>query len=143
MSSPYEQEIDDLLAQYRSRRDEVTETRRRINEATGTATAKRQAVKVTVTAQGEVTAIEFPTGAYRSLAPKELADLLITTIREARADAQAQVNDLMADKLPEGVKMADILAGTADPKKFLPETPYLPKSILDFVDRSGDGNVSR
>lgn len=87
MSSPYDQQIEDLLEQYRRQRAEAVETRQRINGTTSTATAPRQAVKITVGAQGEVTAIEFPTGAYRRMAPKELADVLLTTIRQARSEA--------------------------------------------------------
>lgn len=134
MSSPYDQEIENLLEQYRKQREEAVETRRQINELTSTATAQRRTVKVTVSAQGEVTGIEFPTGAYRRLAPKELADILITTIQQARADALERVGDLMSEKLPPGVTMAGLLRGEVDPKQLLPEDPAMPDAVRDYVD---------
>ncbi|MEW2520817.1 YbaB/EbfC family nucleoid-associated protein [Actinacidiphila alni] len=134
MSTPYDRSIEELLALYRRQREEAVETRRRINEVTGTATAPRQAVKVTVGAQGEVTALEFPTGAYRRMAPKELADLLVSTIAEARADALDKVSDAVSPGLPEGVTVGGLLRGEADPLAFLPEDPAMPDQVRDYLD---------
>ncbi|MEW2545796.1 YbaB/EbfC family nucleoid-associated protein [Streptomyces sp. NPDC047002] len=137
MTSPYDQPIEDLLAQYRAQREAAVETRRRINETTGTATAPRQTVKVTVGAQGEVTAIEFPTSAYRRLPPKELAEVLMTTIAQARADAMEKVGDLMSDQLPPGVTMGGLLKGEVDPTQLLAEDPTMPDSVKEYVDKGG------
>ncbi|MEC3997659.1 YbaB/EbfC family nucleoid-associated protein [Actinacidiphila sp. DG2A-62] len=134
MSTPYDQDIEELLALYRRQREEAAETRRRINEVTGTATAPRQAVKVTVGAQGDVTAIEFPTGAYRRMAPKELADALLATIREARAEALEKVAELTSLALPPGVKVADLLRGEVDPAAILPDDPAMPDTVRDYID---------
>src|SRR4051812_29691613 len=94
MTSPYDAQIEELLDQYRRQREQAVQTRQRINEITGTATAKRQTVKVTATAQGAITSIEFPTNAYKSLPPKELADVLMTTIEQAREDAMGRIGHL-------------------------------------------------
>jgi DNA-binding protein YbaB len=134
MSTPYDEGIEDMLALYQKQRAEAAETRRRINETTGTATAPRQSVKVAVNAQGEVTAIEFPTGAYRRMAPKELADLLMTTLAEARADAMAKVAELTDLRLPPGVRAADLLQGKVDPTAILSEDPTMPESVRDYID---------
>ena len=133
-STPYDQGIEDLLALYQQQRAEVAETRRRINDVTGTATAPRQTVKVTVGAQGDVTAIEFPTGAYRRMAPKELADAMLAVIAQARAAAMEQVAELTELGLPSGVSPADLLQGKADPTALLPETPAMPDSVRDYID---------
>jgi len=134
MTSPYDEEIERLLAQYRQQREEAAATRQRINETTGTATAPRQTVKVTVGAQGDVTAIEFPTGAYRRLAPKELADILLATIQQARADAMERVGDLMTVQLPEGVTMQGLIKGEVDPLRLLPQAPGMPDSVREYID---------
>ncbi|TDT97832.1 YbaB/EbfC DNA-binding family protein [Streptomyces sp. 846.5] len=133
MSTPYDQGIEDMLTLYRTQRAEATETRRRINETTGTATAPRQSVKVTVSAQGEVTAIEFPTGAYRRMAPKELAETLMATLTEARADAMTKVAELTDLRLPPGVRVGDLLEGRADPTTILSEDPTMPDSVRDYI----------
>ncbi|MER7922932.1 YbaB/EbfC family nucleoid-associated protein [Streptomyces sp. NPDC096057] len=139
MPGPYEQQIEDLLEQYRRQRDEAAETRRRINQTTSTVTAPRQTVKITVGAQGEVTAIEFPTGAYRRMAPKELADVLLTTLRQARAEALEGVSGVLADRLPPGVTVPDLLQGRVDPAAVLPEDPAMPDSVRDYVDHGFKG----
>ncbi|WP_329530456.1 YbaB/EbfC family nucleoid-associated protein [Streptomyces sp. NBC_01450] len=139
MSTPYDQKIEELLAQYREQRDESAETRRRINEVSATVTAPRQAVKVTVGAQGQISAIEFPTGAYRRMAPKELADLLITTIQEARAKALEQVGEVVSTELPEGVTMSDLLQGRVQPAAVLTEEPAMPASVREYIDHGHSG----
>ncbi|MCX5135012.1 YbaB/EbfC family nucleoid-associated protein [Streptomyces sp. NPDC060011] len=139
MPSPYDQQIEDLLEQYRRQREQAAETRRRINATTSTATAPRQTVKVTVGAQGEVTAIEFPTGAYRRMAPKELADVLLATIQQARSEALDGVAGVLAGELPSGVTVADLLQGRVDPTALLPEDPAMPDSVRDYVDHGFQG----
>lgn len=96
-------------------------------------------MKITVGAQGEVTAIEFPTGAYRRMAPKELADVLLTTLRQARAEALEGVAGVLADRLPPGVTVPDLLQGRVDPAAVLPEDPAMPDSVRDYVDHGFKG----
>ncbi|MDC2959595.1 MULTISPECIES: YbaB/EbfC family nucleoid-associated protein [Streptomyces] len=139
MPGPYDQQIEDLLAQYRRQRDAAAETRRRINETTATVTAPRQTVKITVGAQGEVTAVEFPTGAYRRMAPRELADVLLTTLQQARAEALRSVAGVLADGLPPGVTVPDLLQGRIDPDAVLPEDPAMPDPVRDYVDHGFQG----
>jgi DNA-binding protein YbaB len=145
MTTPYDRQIEELLAEYRTQRENALELRRRINETTGTATAPKQAVKVTVSAEGEVTAIEFPTGAFRRMAPKELADVLISTIQQARAKAMAATAELMNPHLPAGVTTADLLEGKADPTTLLSEEPAMPDPVRDYVNHGyrRDSNATR
>lgn len=133
MTTPYDQGIEDMLALYQKQRAEASETRRRINEVTGTGTAPRQSVKVTVTAQGELTAVEFPTGAYHRMAPKELSEALMAAFAEARADAMTKVTELTDLRLPPGVRVADLVEGRVDPTALLPETPGMPASVSDYL----------
>ncbi|SEL30945.1 YbaB/EbfC family nucleoid-associated protein [Streptacidiphilus jiangxiensis] len=133
MTTPYDQGIEDMLALYQKQRAESADTRRRINEVTGTGSAPRQAVKVTVTAHGELTAVEFPTGAYHRMAPKELADALMAAFAEARADALTKVAELTDLRLPPGVRVADLMEGKVDPGALLPESPGMPDSVSDYL----------
>ena len=133
MTSPYDQEIEDLLALYRKQRTEAAEARRRINEVTGTATAPRQTVKATVSAQGEVTAIEFPTGAYHRMAPKELSEALLNTIRQARANALEAVAEVSSQGLPAGVRITDLLEGRVDATDLLTEEPGMPDEVREYL----------
>lgn len=134
MTSHYDQEIDDLLALYRKQRDAAAETRRRVNEATGTGFAPRQSVKATVTVQGEVTAIEFPTGAWRRMAPKELSEALLAALAQARAKALEAAAELTGLDLPPGVSAADLLQGRVDATALLPQEPGMPDQVRDYLD---------
>jgi DNA-binding protein YbaB len=138
-ATPYDQQIEDLLKLYRAQREEAAETRRRINETAATATAPRQTVKVTVSAQGEVTAVEFPTGAYRRMAPKELAEVLITTIQQARAQALEEAGAVVSAQMPPGVAVADLLQGRIDPAAVLLDDPEMPDHVRDYVDHGFQG----
>jgi DNA-binding protein YbaB len=134
MPSPYDEQIEELLAEYRDAREQAVETRRRINEVQATATAPRQVVKITVGAQGQVTALEFPTAAYRNLPPKELSKVIMATLEQARAQALSAVSEVTLGRLLDGVSPADLLQGRVDPQSLLPEELELPDAVRAYVE---------
>ncbi|GAA1909043.1 YbaB/EbfC family nucleoid-associated protein [Streptantibioticus ferralitis] len=134
MPSPYDQQIEDLLAQYRDAREQAVDTRRRINEVEATVTAPRRAVKVTVGAQGQVTALEFPTNAYRTMAPKELSKLIVSTLQQARAQALEKVMETALGPLPGGLSPAALAQGDIDLRALLPEEVELPDAVRAYVE---------
>jgi DNA-binding protein YbaB len=97
-----DEQIEQLIAEYRDQRAKVDDVQRRIADVSTTVTAPKQVVEVTVSGQGEVTGIAFPTGAYKRMPPKELADVLIATLGEARTRSVQQVAALVAEQLPAG-----------------------------------------
>jgi DNA-binding protein YbaB len=130
----YDQEIDDLLTEYRERRAKAGELRRTIEEIAVSVTAPRAAVKVTVNAQGQVAAIEFPTGGYKRMPPAELAATLMDTIGEATQKALAAVRELMTPELPAGLNFMELLQGKADLATVLPEEPSMPDAVREYVE---------
>jgi DNA-binding protein YbaB len=141
MSSPYDDQIEELLAQYRDAREQAVESRGRINEVEATVTAPRQVVKVTVGAQGQVTGLDFPTAAYRNLPPKDLSKAILAAIEQARAQAMAKVVEALGDTMPgmpAGVSLTDMLQGRFDPRALLPEELMLPDAVREYVD-NGSG----
>ncbi|MFJ8158966.1 YbaB/EbfC family nucleoid-associated protein [Streptomyces sp. NPDC094468] len=145
MTSRYDEEIENLLTLYRKQRAEAGEARRRINEVTGTATAPRKVVTATVSAQGEVTAIEFPTGAYRRMASKELSEIMLATLRQARARALTSAADITSAGLPAGVNITDLIEGKVDVAAILDDEPKSPPSVGEYLshgrpDVAKDGN---
>jgi DNA-binding protein YbaB len=125
----YEQQAEELAAAYEAQRARTTELRRKITEATGTATSPRKSIKVTVSARGDVTAIEFPTEAYKRMPPKELSEALLATIGEARNKALESVRDAMAADLPKGLNFIEMLKGNAN----VAVSPPTEEDIPDFV----------
>ncbi|MFD7917706.1 YbaB/EbfC family nucleoid-associated protein [Streptomyces sp. NPDC059740] len=134
MSTPYDQQIEDLLAEYRDAREQAADTRQQINDIKVTVTAPRQVVKVTVGAQGQVLALDFPTAAYRNLAPKDLSRVICTALEQARAKALSQVMEMTIGKLPKGVTPADMVTGNFDPRDLFPKEIELPEVVRDFVE---------
>ncbi|WP_371503129.1 YbaB/EbfC family nucleoid-associated protein [Kitasatospora sp. NBC_00374] len=135
MSTPYDQRIDELMEEYRSRRAAAGDLQRRLREISASATAPRQTVKVTVGAQGELTAVAFPTGAYRRLAPAELAEAILAAARDARQQALGLAGEAIAAHLPQEVPAVDFLQGTADLTALLPEEPPVLDAVRAYVER--------
>ncbi|MEU9123881.1 YbaB/EbfC family nucleoid-associated protein [Streptomyces sp. NPDC048506] len=135
MASPYDERIEELLEEYRRQRQEAGELQQRLREISATGTAPRQTVKVTVGAQGELTGVEFPTGAYRRMAPAELTEAILGAARSAREAALAQAGELMASHLPAEIPAVDFLQGTADLTAMLPEQPSMPEAVRAYVEQ--------
>jgi DNA-binding protein YbaB len=125
----YEQQVEELTAAYEAQRAKTMELRRKITETTGSATAPRKSIKVTVSARGDVTAIEFPTEAYKRMPPKELSEVLLATIGKAKSAALKSVKDTMAAELPKGLNYIEMLKGNADAAITAPTEADMP----DFV----------
>lgn len=138
-SSPYDQHIEELLGAYRRERAQIGDLQRRMREVKASATAPRQALKVTVDSQGEVTAIEFPTGAYKRMAPVELAQMLVSTIQKARTIAVEEAAEILSGHLPAGMSAVDLLQGKADFGALLPETPAMAEEVQEYVANGRPG----
>jgi hypothetical protein len=134
VTTPYDDEIDDLLRDYQDQRARLGDLQRCINGVAVTVTASRQVVRVTVGAQGQLLSVEFPTGAYRRLTPAELAEVLMTTVGQARDEAIAEVASMVAGGLPEGLDAEELLRGKADLTGILPEDPRMPDTVRAYVE---------
>jgi DNA-binding protein YbaB len=142
MATPYDQQIEDLLAEYRDAREEAADAFQQLGDIRATAVAPRQVVKVTVGGRGEVMALDFPTGAFRNMAPKDLSRVIMATLEEARGKAMAQAMEVGLGGLPEGIKPADMMSGNFDPRDLLPKEMKLPEAVREFIER-GVGPVKR
>jgi DNA-binding protein YbaB len=131
--SGYSDDIEELMTRYRERRARAGELQRQIAEITGNAVAQRQTVKVTVNVQGEITALEFPTGAYKRMTPVELAETITATAREAKAKALENLKTLMLPELPNGLNFMDLIQGKADLATALPEEPPLLDEVREYI----------
>jgi hypothetical protein len=124
---------DDYLAQYREQVARLGETQRRLGEIACTAVAPRQAVSVTVGHGGVVTAISFPTGAYKRMAPKELAAVLMDTVHAAREMAIDEAGEILAPSLPPGLNARAMLTGQVDLPSLLPTNPGMSEQSREIL----------
>lgn len=130
MVEKYQQEYDQQVAQ-------LAQTRQSFQEISCTATAPRKAVSVTATFGGKITAISFPTGAYKRMAPAELTTAVLNTVQEAQRLAEEAAAKAMAPSLPEGVDAASLLRGEADLQELLTmHTASRPDFMEDLTDLS-------
>jgi hypothetical protein len=90
-------------------------------------------VKVKVGAQGDLQSIEFPTGAYKRMAPNELAEAIMGAVAEAKAKASDQLRELMQPMLPRGIDFSELMQGKADMSKALPSDPAMPDAVRDYI----------
>lgn len=123
MSTGYEQQLEEALAQYQRRRTELAEFQRDAAGVSATVTAPRKVVSVTIGNAGVVKEIKFPTAAFKNLSGPELAKVLVTTIEDARAQALDKVADLLAPMLPPGLDPRQVVRGSADLEKVMPADP--------------------
>jgi DNA-binding protein YbaB len=86
---------EELLAEMRSSLSAIQEAsdraRQRARERRTTLQDKEKLLSATVGGYGELRQITFHGDAYRDLAPAELADLIVKTVRRAHDDAQRLV----------------------------------------------------
>ena len=134
MSSPHDSALDDLMAEYRIQLGQLNDSYRKMREITATVTAVRQTVKVTVDSKGELVELQFPTHAYKQMAPIELANLLLTTIADARARAGAKVAELAKLTAPKGIDITALFGAGSDLTKALAPEPAMPDEVREYVD---------
>jgi DNA-binding protein YbaB len=128
-----EDEVERLMREFRERRARAGQLQRQIAAISGTATAKRQAVKVTVGVQGNITALEFPTGAYKRMPPAELSEAILATAAAARQKALDNLSTLMVPLLPNGLNYLDLIQGKADTPSALPAEPPMSDEVRAYI----------
>lgn len=114
MTTPLQNQVEQAMARLRETQDRLGAVQRELAETTTKSTSHNRAVTITVDGQGEISAVAFPTNAYRSMAPAELGDLLVATIRDARRAAAQTAAALYTPLLPGGSRLGDVLAGDLD-----------------------------
>ncbi|WP_329303847.1 YbaB/EbfC family nucleoid-associated protein [Streptomyces sp. NBC_00659] len=118
-----EERLAEAIQALESTRAAVADAERRLREASVTVMSKDRSVEVTVGAQGDLRALRFHDGKYRSMAPAQLSAVLLETIGQARARMSRQVVDTyrpISESVPRipGMPGAEIdwerLSGSAD-----------------------------
>ena len=127
----FSERIESLFEQYRRQRDGLGALTRRMNEISATATSPRREVEVTVGQHGVVTDLRFPSGAYRRMPPRELAEVILATIASAKSMAHDQTAEILAPILPSGVDARDLVSGKLEPGVLVPQQPNLTNHLRE------------
>lgn len=123
MTLQYDQQLEESLARYRRRREELGEFQRGMAAIAVTVTAPRKVVSVTIGNAGELRELRFPTAAYRNMTPGELASVITRAFEDARSEALDRAADLLSAMLPQGLDARQLIRGKADLTAMLPEDP--------------------
>ena len=123
MSASDGEQLEQALAGYTEQLANLGEMQGRLGEISCSVTSARQVVSVTVGFHGQVSDVKFPTGAYKRMAPAELAAVVLSTINEAHARARVVFAEVVAPTMPPGVNALDVVEGEADLQAMLPADP--------------------
>jgi DNA-binding protein YbaB len=124
MTNPLAAQFEEMLAEYQKARTSMEEVQERMRSANATVKSDNKMISVSVDAQGEITDLVFHTKTYRTMAPAELAKVLLAAIAKARAAVMEQLQDATAPFLPAGTSFDDIRQGKFDYGSILPEQPF-------------------
>jgi len=132
MSMPFEDAIQELMAEFESARTSLAKAQESIQAASGTARSKSRMLSATVDGRGEVTALKFHNQSWRSMAPGELSKVILQTIKDARQVAQQEMLASASKHMPAGLDLSEAISGQAN-WGALPEAPEVPSVIRDFL----------
>jgi hypothetical protein len=126
MNSALQEQLEASLAELTDTRNAIEEIRRTAAEASVTERSKNRLLSVTVGSRGELQKLAFAGEGYRTLAPPELAQLIVDTIE--RAQAKCRQNSMaMLDQLLPAAARGPRLGGAGS----------FDELISQFVRRSG------
>jgi DNA-binding protein YbaB len=106
--------LEEMMAELERHKAAIGELQDGLASSETSVTSKSRAITVTVDGQGELTGIRFVTNSYRSMAPAELAALIVETVREAREKSKVHAVQLFSQVMPSGVPIMEMLNGPVD-----------------------------
>ncbi|GAA3440167.1 YbaB/EbfC family nucleoid-associated protein [Kutzneria kofuensis] len=126
------------LAALEREQTKLAELTKVIEEENVTVRSKDRSLSMTFDGRGELTNISFNGVKYRSMAPAELAHLLVETIRSGRAQCVRKMADVMGESIVPGIDFTELATGKVNPMD------VFEKLISPFVgDDFGSGVVGR
>lgn len=123
--------VEELLGTYQRLRTGVADARARASKLTGTAASPDGGVRVTVDQRGVLIGLEIDARTYRKSSPTELSETVLELNAEAVAKVRRELAQLMRPLLPRGVRVEDIVDGTAD-LSTLPGRPLTDESFDEW-----------
>ena len=104
-------QLDQLVEQYDAARRSLADAHGKVREVNGRAQSPDRLITAVVSARGALRELRLNPKVYRKLAPSQLAGAIVNVVREAAADASAQVGAVLRPMLPPGVDADDIVHG--------------------------------
>lgn len=131
----------DLGAEQRRMR----ELDRAIAEETTTVRSKDRSLSMTFDGRGELSSMAFNGSKYRSMAPAELAHVIVETLQTGRARAMEKLTEQMGPASLPGVDIAGLASGRASASEVFESllSPMLDDALSDLLPEQGTRSADR
>jgi DNA-binding protein YbaB len=103
MPTPLQEQMEAALAELRAQRTRMQAASEQLAKTVGKATSKDRSVEAVVDNKGKLTSLRLKGTGYRKLAPAELADRIVETVRAAQDAAARQASESLAGLMPTGL----------------------------------------
>lgn len=134
--SEAKQSMEQLFEEYQRKRATLSELHQKIMAISVTAASARREIEVTVNHAGSITGIVFTGSAYRRMAPKELADLILRTVQDAKERSLEESAGLLAPIMPNGMDAHDLVSGRLGIEHLVPaDGPRLPQIVRERLEQ--------
>ncbi|MFR9727740.1 YbaB/EbfC family nucleoid-associated protein [Saccharopolyspora sp. MS10] len=131
MSGVDRRNVEMLREEFERQVTKMADMKERMTELSATAVSPRRELQVTVGMHGHITELKFLTSGYRSLAKNEIAELITSTIAQAREKLDEQTAEFIAPMLPPGMNAQDLMRGDVAAGQMVPNEAMLPQVLRD------------
>lgn len=116
---------ENAMRAFEGQQRKLTDLQQRMEEDSTSVRAKDRSLSLTFDGRGELTGMKFHGTKFRSMAPAELAHLIVETVRAGRTQYLEKMSENAGSSALLGVDFADLATGRADPGKIV-ETMLAP-----------------
>ncbi|MFL6119322.1 YbaB/EbfC family nucleoid-associated protein [Actinophytocola sp.] len=118
-SADPDQAMDAAYAMFENESRKLGELGRHWDEASTTVRAKDHSLEMTFDGRGELVDLVFNSSKYRAMPPAQLAQVIIETLRQGRAQAQQKMTELMGVPDIPGLDLNGLATGQVRPDELL------------------------
>lgn len=111
MSSGFEEQISELMAEFHRQRDQLLKARDEFAKSSVTARSKDRLIEITLELDGRMKSIKFHGHEYAAMPPAQLSALLLETFNAAREKAMAKTSEAFGQYAAFGSDLRDSLIG--------------------------------
>jgi len=138
MTSGFDSAINEMVADLRRQFENLARLQEGAQQISGSATSPRHQLTATVDSRGALTGIKFHGNAYRTMAPEELATLIVDTVRAAQRDARRLTFEYVGDIGVSESVFDELADGTIDWRNAFGDMFTLPQPLLDLLGTTPD-----
>ena len=106
--------LETMFALLGEEQRKLAEFQRRMNEASTTVESANKMLTATFDGRGELVRFTVNNTKYRTMAPNELADMLLDVVRRGRTQAFGKIDAMAGGDVLPGVNFGDLAAGKVD-----------------------------